>query len=82
MVSTPPPSLIAPYIKALQELERGIRVPQTALQVHFVEVCRGGAQPTTPYERAYLAWRAREPAPEARSRGAGSPKGVNYQPRG
>ena len=60
MTSKRPPSLIAPYIKALQELERGIRVPQTALQVHFVEVCRGGAQPTTPYERAYLAWRARE----------------------
>jgi uncharacterized protein YifE (UPF0438 family) len=60
MTSTRPPSLIAPYIKALQELERGIRVPQTALQVHFVEVCRGGAQPTTEHERVYLAWRARE----------------------
>ena len=60
MVSTPPPSQIAPYIKALQELDRGVRVPQTALQVHFVEVCRGGAQPTTAYERAYLAWRGKE----------------------
>ena len=60
MVSTPPPSVIAPYIKALQELDRGVRVPQTALQVHFVEVCRGGAQPTTAYERAYMAWRGKE----------------------
>jgi uncharacterized protein YifE (UPF0438 family) len=56
----PPPSLIAPYIKALQELDRGVRVPQTALQAHFVEVCRGDAQPTTAYERAYLAWRGKE----------------------
>ena len=60
MASTPPPKLIAPYIKALEELDRGSRAPQTALQAHFVEVCRGGAQPTTPYERAYLAWRAKE----------------------
>jgi hypothetical protein len=57
MTNTRPPSLIAPYIKALQELER---VPRTALQMHFVEVCRGGALPTTAYERAYLAWRAKE----------------------
>ena len=60
MASTRPPSLIAPYIKALQGLDRGIRTPQTALQAHFVEVCRGNAQPTTAYERANLAWRARE----------------------
>lgn len=60
MTSAQPPRLIAPYIKAFQELDRGVRVPQTALQVHFVEVCRGGAQPTTAYERAYLAWRAKE----------------------
>jgi hypothetical protein len=60
LVSTPLPSLIAPYIKALQELDRGVRVPKTAMQVHFVEVCRGGAQPKTAYERAYLAWRAKE----------------------
>jgi hypothetical protein len=60
MTNTRPPSLIAPYIKALQELERGVRVPRTALQMHFVEVCRGGALPTTAYERAYLAWRAKE----------------------
>jgi hypothetical protein len=52
--------LIAPYIKALQELDRGLRVPRTALQVHFVEVCWGGAQPATAYERAYLMWRAKE----------------------
>jgi uncharacterized protein YifE (UPF0438 family) len=76
------PSLIAPYIKELQELERGIRVPQTALQVHFVEVCRGGAQPTTAYERAYLAWRAREQRrlkleaeEQARRRGATTNRG-------
>jgi hypothetical protein len=60
MAGTPPPSLIAPYIKALQELDRGVRVPRTAMQMHFVEVCRGGAQPTTAHERAYLAWRAKE----------------------
>ncbi len=60
MASTRPPKVIAPYIKALHELDRGVRVPQTAMQVHFVEVCRGGAQPTTAYERAYLAWRAKE----------------------
>jgi hypothetical protein len=60
MTNTRPPSLIAPYIKALQELERGARVPRTALQMHFVEVRRGGALPTTAYERAYLAWRAKE----------------------
>jgi hypothetical protein len=60
MVSTPPPSLIAPYIKALQDLDRGVRVPKTPMQVHFVEVCRGGAQPTTAYERAYLAWHGKK----------------------
>jgi uncharacterized protein YifE (UPF0438 family) len=60
MTSTEPPRLIAPYIKALQELDRGVRVPRTNAQVHFVEVCRGGAQPTTAYERAYLAWREKE----------------------
>ena len=60
MTSTEPPSLIAPYIKALQELDRGVRVPRTAAQAHFVEVCRGGAQPMTAYERAYLAWREKE----------------------
>jgi len=60
VLSMPPPRLIASYVKALQELDRGVRVPRTALQVHFVEVCRGGALPTTAYERAYLAWRAKE----------------------
>ena len=52
MTNTRPPSLIAPYIKVLQKRERGIRAPRTALQMHFVEVCRGGALPTTAYERA------------------------------
>jgi len=42
MTNTRPPSLIAPYIKVLQELERGVGAPRTALQMHFVEVCRGG----------------------------------------
>jgi hypothetical protein len=60
MASSRPPKLIAPYIKALQELDRGLRVPRTALQVHFVGVCRGVAQPSTEYERAYLAWRAED----------------------
>jgi hypothetical protein len=60
MASPRPPKLIAPYIKVLQGLDRGLRVPRTALQVHFVEVCRGVAQPTTEYERAYLVWRAKE----------------------
>jgi uncharacterized protein YifE (UPF0438 family) len=60
MARTPPPKLIAPFIKRLVELDKGLRAPMTALQVHFVEVCRGGAQPTTAYERAYLEWRAKE----------------------
>jgi len=60
MTSTEPPKLIAPYIKALQELDRGVRIPRTAAQVHFVEACRGGAQPATAYERAYLVWRVQE----------------------
>jgi hypothetical protein len=60
MATTPPPKLIAPFIEGLQELDRGFRAPATALQVHFVEVCRGCAQPTTAYERAYLEWRAKE----------------------
>jgi uncharacterized protein YifE (UPF0438 family) len=60
MTSTKPPSLIAPYIKALQELDRGVRAPRTAAQMHFVEVCRGAARPVTAYERAYMGWRAKE----------------------
>jgi Protein of unknown function, DUF len=60
MTSAPPPKLIAPFIRALRELDRGLRLPVTALQAHFVEVCRGSAQPTTAYERAYLEWRANE----------------------
>jgi len=60
MSSTEPPRLIAPYIKALQELDRGVRVPRTAAQRHFVQVCRGAAQPATAYERAYMKWRAKE----------------------
>src|SRR5260370_39408434 len=60
MASAPRPKLIARFIRALQELDGGLRVAVTALQVHFVEVCRGSAQPTTAYERAYLEWRANE----------------------
>jgi hypothetical protein len=37
MTNTRPPSLIPPYVKGLQELERGVRVPRTALQMHFVD---------------------------------------------
>lgn len=59
-MSARPPRLIAPYLKALRELERGVRVPQTAPQAHFVEVCRGEARPVTEYEHAYLGWRAEE----------------------
>ena len=60
MTSTKPPSLIAPYMKALQELDRGVRAPGTAAQMHLVEVCRGAARPVTTYERAYMGWRAKE----------------------
>jgi len=60
MASTQPPGLIAPYIKALQELDRGVRAPKTAMQLHFVKVCRGVSRPATEYERLYLEWRARE----------------------
>jgi|SRR5579883_62078 uncharacterized protein YifE (UPF0438 family) len=55
-----PPKLIAPYIKVLRELDRGVRVPRTALQFHSVEVCRRATSPMTPHGRAYLAWRAQE----------------------
>lgn len=60
MASIQPPRLIAPYIKALQALDQGVRVPQTAMQRHFVEVCRGAARSTIEYERLYLEWRALE----------------------
>src|SRR5215472_1537537 len=60
MASAGPPALIAPYVNALRELGQGIRAPKTASEVHFVEVCRGGAQPATAYERAYLVWRVQE----------------------
>jgi hypothetical protein len=60
VMSTRPPLLIARHIEALQELDSGVRAPQTALQVHFVEVCKGNARPATAHERAYLVWRAKE----------------------
>jgi hypothetical protein len=59
---TPPPKLIARYFKALRELDAGTREPRTAMQVHFVSVCRGVALPVTAPERAYLAWRVKEDA--------------------
>ena len=52
-----PPKLIAPFLRTLQELEAGIRPPRTALQLHFVQVCKGAAVPKTAHERAYLQWR-------------------------
>jgi uncharacterized protein YifE (UPF0438 family) len=58
MAAIQPPKLIASLVKALQELEAGIRSSNTALQLHFVEVCKGAAEPRTAYERAYRQWRA------------------------
>lgn len=50
--------LLAPYIRALEALDKGKRLPRTALQRHFVSVCRGQAPARTRYEKAYLKWRA------------------------
>jgi uncharacterized protein YifE (UPF0438 family) len=60
MTQVQPPKLIAPYVRTLQDLERGIRAPRTPLQLHFVAVCKGKARPMTEYERAYLLWRSLE----------------------
>jgi hypothetical protein len=49
--------LIARHLKFYQALDDGSRAPNTALQVHFVSVCRGEWLPQTDHERAYMAYR-------------------------
>jgi uncharacterized protein YifE (UPF0438 family) len=53
--------LLAPCIHALEMLERGERKPRTALQRHFLNVCKGECPARTAYERAYLKWRESKP---------------------
>ena len=49
-------------IQGLQKLDDGRIEPKTAMQVHFVSVCRGKVPPVTRYEKAYLRWRHSKPS--------------------
>lgn len=53
--------LLEKCIQSLQKLDDGRLKPKTALQVHFVSVCRGNAPPMTKYEKAYMGWRHSKP---------------------
>jgi hypothetical protein len=54
------PEIDRPIYQSTTGARPSVRVPQTAMQRHFVEVCRGAARPETAYERLYLEWRALE----------------------
>ena len=54
-------SLLRPYIRALEKLEQGKIEPKTALQKHFLAMCRGESPARTEYEFAYLKWRRTKP---------------------
>lgn len=49
------------HLRGLQQLDSGVKMPATALQRRFVEVCRGRAKPITPHEVAYIKWRTTKP---------------------
>ncbi len=51
-------SLLRRYLPFYEELASGERVPSTAAQKHFVEVCSGAADPGTEHEVAFLKYRA------------------------
>ncbi len=44
---------------ALQELEQGLREPQTEDEQHFVLVCRGEAEASTSLEKTWLKYKHR-----------------------
>ena len=50
--------LLEKHLPFYLSLERGTRKAETAAQHHFVAVCRGAAQPTTPHEVAFIKWKA------------------------
>ncbi len=50
-------ALIGPHLHGLQRLASGQQKPRTTLQIHFVAVCDGRANPVTPHEKAFLKWR-------------------------
>ncbi|NBJ13694.1 DUF413 domain-containing protein [Microvirga arsenatis] len=52
---------LRPYAYKLARLERGEFPANTDERVHFVEVCRGHAEPRTIHEKAYLKWRGLKP---------------------
>ncbi|MCC7276633.1 MAG: DUF413 domain-containing protein [Alphaproteobacteria bacterium] len=49
--------LIAKHLTFYESLDTGLREPDTALQRHFVEVCRGSCAPRTEHEMVYLAYK-------------------------
>ena len=53
--------LLEKCIQGLQKLDDGRLMPKSAMQVHFVSVCRGYAPPRTKYEKAYIRWRHSKP---------------------
>jgi uncharacterized protein YifE (UPF0438 family) len=53
--------LLIRCVHALEMLERGERKPTTALQQHFLDVCKGKYRARTAYEHAYLKWRVSKP---------------------
>ena len=59
-------TLLRRHLHFYRKLENGRRRPATALQIHFVEVCRGDATPNTEHEKAYIAYlKAREKRAQA-----------------
>ena len=46
--------------RLFQDLDSGVRQPETAALRHFVMVCRGDAAPVTMQERVYLNIQARQ----------------------
>jgi uncharacterized protein YifE (UPF0438 family) len=44
-------------LESYVELETGQSTPVTAAERHFIEVCRGNAEPDTDHENAYLKYK-------------------------
>jgi uncharacterized protein YifE (UPF0438 family) len=51
-------ALLREYLDLACAIEAGTREPRTDVQKHFLQVCRGEAEPATKYERAFLKWRS------------------------